>query len=176
MAVKSTDISVYADQINEVAELHLKGQRPSEIAKATGIPNARVVQMINDWKNAAINSKVVQARAREALAGADQHFSLLTRDAYELNEDAKTGGNLSARNAALKLVLDIEKSRIDMLQKAGLLENKELAQHLAETEERQEALMKIITEVINGCPRCKPKVLSRMAGIGSEPVIIEHES
>lgn len=59
-----------------------------------------------------------------------------------------------------------------MLQKAGLLENRELAEQLVENEKKQAAIMEIIKEVISTCNHCKPKVLKRMSQMNGEAVII----
>ena len=170
--MSAQDVELYAEKMNGIVERHLKGLKPWEIANETGYKSSEIVRIINDWKHAAANSDVVRIRAREALAGADQHFTDLIKQAYELNDDAKTGQSLAQRTAALKLVLDIEKSRIDMLQKAGLLENRELAEQLVENEKKQAAIMEIIKEVISTCNHCKPKVLKRMSQMNGEAVII----
>lgn len=170
-----TDLAEHLDEVNQVAAEYLKGKSETEISNELAIPRSRVVVLVKEWKTMASNSDAVRVRAREALAGADQHFSQLIKEAYDLLEDARDQDALGARAGALKLVLDIEKSRIDMLQKAGLLENRELAEKMMETEAKQAAIMKIITEVVAECPHCKPKVLQRMAGMGDEPVVIyEH--
>jgi len=63
-----------------------------------------------------------------------------------------------------------------MLQKAGLLENKELADQLLEAERKQDILVKILREVSGECQRCKNEVARRLAqASGQEEVItVEH--
>lgn len=172
------DIIEHMEEVNQVAAEYIKGFNETEISKELDIPRARVSSLLKEWKKMASNSEAVRSRAREALAGADQHYSKLIKQAYEIIEDANTQGSLSAKNNAIKLILDIESKRIDMLQKAGLLENKELSDQLLETERKQELLMKILTEVSGKCPTCKLKVLDRLSevsGPNGEAVVI-HES
>lgn len=174
----TTDILVHLEEVNKVAAEYIKGFNESEISQQLDIPRARVSSLLREWKTMASNSEAVRARAREALSSADTHYSRLIKQAYEVIEDATTTANLSAKTAAIKLVLDIESKRIDMLQKAGLLENKELADQLLETERKQELLMKVLTEVSGTCNRCKPEVLKRLSEVSGptgEAVVI-HES
>ena len=112
------------------------------------------------------NNEVIRAIAKEALAGADQHYNHLIRKAYEVIDDADQTQNLGAKTNALKLILDIENKRMDMLQKAGLLENKELADQLIEQERKQEILLGILKEVVGNCNSCKIEVAKRLAGYG----------
>ena len=173
-----TDILTHIEEVNKVATEYIKGLNETEISKQLDIPKARVSSLLREWKTMASNSEAVRARAREALAGADTHYSRLIKQAYEVIEDANIQGSLTAKTTALKLIMDIESKRIDMLQKAGLLENKELADQLLETERRQEVLMKILADVSGSCQRCKPEVLRRLAeasGPEGEAIVI-HES
>jgi hypothetical protein len=158
-----SELIEHMEEVNRVASEYIKGLNESEISRELDIPRARVSSLLREWKSMASNSEAVRARAREALSGADQHYSKLIKQAYEVIDEATTNSNLSAKTAAIKLILDIESKRIDMLQKAGLLENKELADQLLETERKQELLMKILAEVSGKCPTCKTQVLSRLA-------------
>lgn len=174
----STDIIGHLEEVNKVATEYIKGLNESEISKELDIPRARVSSLLREWKSMASNSEAVRARAREALSGADTHYSRLIKQAYEVIEDANTQGALTVKTAAIKLILDIEAKRIDMLQKAGLLENKEIAEQLLETERKQELLMRILTEVSGTCNKCKPEVLRRLSEVSGptgEAVVI-HES
>ena len=173
-----SELIEHMEEVNRVAAEYIKGFNETEISKELDIPRARVSTLLREWKNLASNSEAVRARAREALSGADQHYSKLIKQAYEVIDEASINSNLSAKTAAIKLILDIESKRIDMLQKAGLLENKELADQLLETERKQELLMKILTDVSGKCPTCKVQVLARLSNVsgptGEAVVINEH--
>jgi hypothetical protein len=64
-----------------------------------------------------------------------------------------------------------------MLQEVGLLDNAELATQIAETEHKQDILVKILKEVTATCPKCKMDVAKRLSQITGivEPVVIETE-
>ena len=174
-----TELLDHIEQVNRVATEYIKGLNETEISRELDIPKARVSSLLREWKTMASNSEAVRSRAREALAGADQHYSKLIKQAYEVIDEANQTSALGIKNQAIKLILDIESRRIEMLQKAGLLENKELADQLLETERKQELLMKILTDVSGSCSKCKPEVLRRLSEVSGpqgEAVIIQHES
>jgi hypothetical protein len=80
--------------------------------------------------------------------------------------------NLSAKTAAIKLVMDIESKRIDMLQKAGLLENKELAEEMVEIEKRQEVLVLILKDIASEYPEIRDEIMRRLSSISRENEVI----
>lgn len=173
-----TDILTHLEEVNAVATEYIKGLNETEISRELDIPKARVSSLLREWKQMASNSEAVRSRAREALAAADQHYGKLIKQAYEVIDDANLNQNSSVKLNAIKLVLDIETRRIDMLQKAGLLENKELAEQLLETERKQELIMGILKDIAAKYPNIKNEILMRLAEVSGptgEAVVI-HES
>lgn len=154
------------ENINKVAEEFLKGNtNPTSISKATGFKRSEVVEYLDEWRMVIRSDRQVQVRAREALAGADQHYSMLIKEAWEVIEEAKRQGQLPQQTAALKLVADVQQKQIDMLQKAGMLDNNEMAEKIVETEEKQQMLVEIIRDVVSGCERCKPIVFGKLSKV-----------
>lgn len=164
----------HLDLVNKVAAEYLKGADDAEIAKVLVIPRGRVKALLNDWRLMVANNQAIQARAKEALAGADQHYSALIKKAYEVIDSADQVQNLGAKTTSIKLIADIESKRLEMLQKAGLLDNQELADQLLETERKQEILIQILKEVTSTCNVCKPKVLSKLSAINEGAVVIDN--
>ena len=165
----------HLDTMNSVVAEYLKGETPTDIAKSMGMARVRVVGLIDEWRGLIANNEAIRSRAREALGQADQHFTRLINSAYEVIDSADQRDNLSAKTNAIKLVVDIETKRIGMLQQAGMLENTELAEELAETEQKQAALESILKEVISECSHCKPKVMQRLAATADpqEAVVVD---
>jgi hypothetical protein len=162
----------HLDLVNKVASEYLKGLDASEISKALNIPRVKVTELLTDWRVMAANNQAIHARAKEALAGADQHFSSLIKKAYEVIDSADTTANLTAKTTSIKLIADIESKRLEMLQKAGLLDNQELADELLETERKQEILISILKEVTSSCESCRPKVLSKLSQVNEGGVVV----
>ena len=166
------DLVKHLDKVNTVVEEYLKGNDPTKISKDLSIPRTQVVQLINEWKVMASANDAIRARAKEALAAADTHYSKLISKSYEVIDEASMTNNLSAKTTAIKLVMDIESKRIDMLQKAGLLENKELADEMMEIERRQDVLMAILKDIASEYPQVRDEIMRRLSSIAKKDEVI----
>ena len=166
------DIVEHYDQMNKVVEEHLKGSTPKQIQTKFGMTRAQVLDFIDEYKKIIHNDPNVHNRAREALAGADQHYNLIIATAWETVEQADQNQQYAVKTQALKLVADTEAKRIDMLNKAGALENTELAEQVVETERKQKILMEILRDVVYDCDHCKVKVAERLAQISNQVEVI----
>ena len=157
------DLIGHLDEVNKVVGEYLKGSEPTKISKELSIPRQKVVAYLNEWKAMAADNAAIRARAKEALVVADTHYSKLIEKAYEVIDEATMTANLNAKSGAIKLVMDLESRRIDMLQKAGLLENKELAEEMLEIESRQEVLIGILKDIAAEHPEIRDKIMSRLS-------------
>jgi len=166
------DLVAHLDEVNRVVEKYLQGNEPTQISKELAIPRQKVVALIDEWRGLAADNAIIRARAKEALAGADAHYNKLIQKAYEVMDDATTTANLTAKNASIKLVMDIEKTRIEMLQKAGLLENKELAEEMIEIERNQEILVGILKDIATEHPEIRDQIMRRLSQIAKEKEVI----
>ena len=68
--------------------------------------------------------------------------------------------------------MDIEAKRIDMLQKAGLLENKELAEEMIQIERRQDVLMSILRDIAAEYPEVRDEIMRRLSDIAKRDEVI----
>lgn len=171
------ELADHFDRMNKVVSELLKGNSPTSIATITGMQRKEVVELIDEWKSVVHNDTNIKDRAREAISGADQHYAMLIKEAWKTVEDADQAGQLNVKATALKLIADIEGKRIGMLQEVGLLDNAEMATQIAETEHKQEILVKILKEVTATCPKCKMEVAKRLSQITGvvEPIEIIEE-
>jgi len=170
--MNDTDIMLHLDEVNKVASEYVKGNTEIQISKSLDIPRTRVVRLLDEWRGMIANNDAIRARAREALATADQHYNRLIQKAYEVIDSAESQGDLGEKRQSLKLILEIENKRIEMLQKAGLLENKEIAEELMESERKMEVLVKILREVSGQCDHCKVEVTKRLADVAKPDEVI----
>lgn len=167
----------HLDTVNKVVGEYLKGNDPTKISKQLDIPRTKVAALIKEWQVMASDNSAIRARAKEALAAADEHYSRLISQAYEVIDEATTTANLGAKTNGIKLVMDLESKRIEMLQKAGLLENKELAEEMLEIERRQEILMVILKDVAAEHPEIRDKIMKKLSEASeklNETVTIVH--
>jgi hypothetical protein len=169
---KDIEIVEHLDEINKVVEEYLKGSDPTKISKDLSIPRTRVVAHLNEWKVMVSANDAIRSRAKEALAAADAHYGKLIAKAYEVIDEATMNNNLGAKTAGIKLVLDIEAKRIEMLQKAGLLENKELAEEVVEIERRQEVLVNILKDIAKDHPQVRDLIMQKLSDISKSDEVI----
>ena len=172
------DLTVeHLDEMNKVVERYLQGSDATQISKELALPRTKVVAHLDQWKTMASDNAAIRARAKEALVAADTHYNKLINKAYEVIDEATTVGNLGAKNAGIKLVLDIESKRIDMLQKAGLLENKELAEEMLEIERKQDVLKSILKDIAAEHPEVRDKIMRRLSDISKagEVITVVHD-
>lgn len=158
----------HVDLMNKVVSKYLEGNDETKISKQLNIPRQKVVSFLGEWRLMASNNAAIRERAREALVAADTHYSKLIKQAYEVIDDATTTANLGAKNAAIKLVLDIESRRIEMLQKAGLLENKEMAEEMMEIERKQDILSNILKDIARDYPAIRDDLMRRLSSVAKE--------
>jgi len=167
----SAELTLYEhlDLLDDVVQRYLKGEHPNAIAKSLGVKRVTVMELIGEWQKFAANNRHISDRAREALVGADKHYSMIIERGWETIEQADTNSDLRTKNAALGLVANVEQKRMEMLQKAGVLDNTELAAQLAEAEERQQELIAILKDL---CPDCKANVAMRLGRVSGEAVTV----
>jgi hypothetical protein len=59
-----------------------------------------------------------------------------------------------------------------MLQKAGLLENKELADEMLEIERKQDILVGILRDIASEHPEIRDKIMKRLSDVSREQEVI----
>mgnify|MGYP003441407448 FL=1 len=164
-------------------ELFVQNQSPSQIAKKLGIKRVEVERHVDEWRQASSGSKFLQERVTDLLSLLDTHYAKLIRDYWTLAEDIDAEIDVAGpkekaslfgqKNSALGKIADLEAKRIDVLQRAGLLEAADMGDQFAEQEEKQQQVIAILHEVTAHCPRCKIEVANRLAKItGQAPVIV----
>ena len=159
------ELADHFDKMNKVVEELLKGNNPSQIAKTLSLPRVDVIKHIDEWRSIIHNDNSIRTRAKEALAGADQHYAMIISKAWETVEQADANSQFGTKAQALKLIADVEAKRLDMLNKAGVLENSDLGNQLIETERKQQVLIDILKQITMKCNNCKKEVAQRLSEI-----------
>jgi hypothetical protein len=93
---------------------------------------------------------------------------MLIKEAWDVVNEAGNTNQLSQKTAALKLISDVQQKQIDMLQKAGMLDNHEMAEKIIETEQRQEVIVGVIRDVVSSCDSCRIEVAERLSKISDK--------
>lgn len=162
---KELDTLDRIEQMNTVVAAHLKGDNATAIARSTGMKRAQVIEYIDEWKLIAQNNKAIQARATEALTGMDEHYNMIIRELWEVLEEADMNNDLKTKTTVLKNLADVEGKRVDLLQKAGLIDSQHAGEEVIEMERKHEILIGILREVTSECPHCKVEVARRLSKV-----------
>jgi len=163
--VSELELADHFDRMNKVVEELLKGNNPSQISKNLAISRADVIKHIDEWRSIIHTDNSIRTRAKEAIAGADQHYAMIISKAWETVEQADANSQYGTKAQALKLIADVEAKRLDMLNKAGVLENSDLGNQLIDNERKQQILIDILKQVSSKCDNCKREVAQRLSDI-----------
>jgi len=154
----------YYERQQDVMQMFVKDPNETRIAKALGIPRKDVVALIRDFKDSARGTDVRRERTEELITMVDAHYGLLIKkqweviDATDNDPDPKV---LTVKNAAIKGVADLERQRVEVMQKAGLLDAADMGDEVARMEEQQNALMEFLNREL--CSACNDKLKRLMA-------------
>lgn len=163
--------------LDGVVQLYLEGNSIPSIAKKMGMLVRDVEANIQEWAVYVRGNKNIQQRARESVHIADAHFNKIIRELWEVVEEAAEGGNLAAKNVALKTLADTEVKRTQMLEKAGNSDAEAMAELLLENEKKIEVIYKLLKELAGDCAHCRPIILSELRKFADpqEPIVIKYE-
>lgn len=166
----------YFDEMNRVVEGWMRyGASPSaisKIAQETGLSRAKAKAYVEEWREIYKNDKAVQDRAQEALQQFDAQISLVQKNLWDVDEDAQQVGDLKTRATVLKSIADIEAKRQETFQKAGLYDDAELGDKLAETQDKADAISKLLIEVAKQWPETKTFIQEGLTEIfGRSPMV-----
>lgn len=175
MTLPSVIDSTAGQQILDVAELAAKGWKPMHISKELGIPFAAVKKNIEMWEEILRNDLESRDAARDYLNRmVDSYDTLLKKSHENLDnlKDMRFDEKISAQiNATLKNIADFEAKRVDALQKAGLLDAHDLGDELAEREEREAQLIKILRDDL--CQNCKMVVATKLQSLTNQVEVVQ---
>lgn len=165
--------------VEDVAELHVKGISPYTIARRLSIKVVEAKAAIEQWQNIVQNDMDSRDAARDYLNKLVAHYDTLISKAHENLDELNTlafDEKVSAqRNATMKNIADFEAKRVDLLQKAGLLDAGELGDELAEREERESMILEILRNDL--CNDCKIHVRDKITRMTSvvEGTVVDDE-
>lgn len=164
------------DQMNQVVEIYLKGESNEiKIAKQLGIKRGDVAKYLQEYRELAINDPYVRARAKEAMFNLDKHYDIILQELWNTVREAEFSNDYKAKASTLKIIADIENQRLSALQKAGLFDDREMADQMAEMERQRDVLVGIIKDVASHCDNCRSEVAKRLSKLDpnrAEPVDI----
>ena len=169
-------------QQNAVYDDYVKGeQNYTKLAKKHNITRAEAIKMVEEVNTYVRQSGAFKEMAKERLSEMDHHYSMLIKEGWEAIEEMKQDGGKSDKIATtLKAIADIEAKRQDALQKAGMYDDYEVGDMLAESERKIDAIRSLLREVIAKHPETKQMILVGLRDIQDpdrlpEPEVIDGE-
>jgi hypothetical protein len=162
------------EERDQAIALFLKGHKESSIARQLGVPRKDVVNYIAGFHEHAKNNELLQERGRQVVLEFDTQQDYIMRELVKAIEEADDNGDYKTKGSLLKTLHDVQKGRVDTMQKAGMISDASLGDELAEMEEKHEALINILKEVSASCNRCKTEVARKLARITGrpEPIVV----
>lgn len=171
-------VEVYKE-VEQAGELWLKNHDYRQIASEMGIPIAKAREYIAQWKNWmhhwANESAEPGERVAEVIDEVDQHFGLITKEAWATVEQADANGNLNAKNAALKIAQSTQKDRAEMIRQAAESYDSKLVEEMHETQKNQEILIEILREVAEKYPEATQYIKERLGEVTGDVEVIKVE-
>lgn len=165
----------YYEERDKVVQLFLKGQKDLAISRSLGIPRKDVLAHIRGFHEYAKNNELLQDRGLQVVQEFDHQQDFIIRELISAVEEADDAGDYKTKGALLKTLHDVQKGRVDTMQKAGMLSDAALGDELAAMEEKHEILMDILRKVSTSCNRCKMEVARELARVTGkpEPVVVD---
>lgn len=166
-------------QQNAVYDDYVKGeQNYAKLAKKHGITRADAITMVEEVNSYIRQSGAFKEMAKERLGEMDHHYSMLIHTVWEAIEEMRQDGKHDKVPAAAKAAGDLEAKRQEALQKAGMFEDYEIGDMLAESERKVGEVTKLLKRVIAEFPETKQMIIEGIKNIENpdrlpEPDIVE---
>lgn len=165
------------ENIKKVGDLYAEGvTSPFTIARRLSMTVVEVRGYLETWHEIIRNDAESKDLARDALhTMLDRYDRLIARahenikDLEDLAYDEKVSAQI---NTTLKNIGDWDAKRVDLLQKAGMLDNHDLGDELAEREERESLILDMLRNDL--CETCQLAIrdkITRLTGVVQGTVV-----
>lgn len=156
--------------MEEVAKLMMKGYSEYQVARRTEFKVVEVKALWAQYRERLAADPLARDAARDHLNMMVRQFDELIKGLHEnldnletLDYDEKVSAQI---NTTTKNIGELQAKRVDLLQKAGLLEAGELGDELAEREEREAMIIKILQHDL--CANCQDHVRDKLTALTGE--------
>lgn len=167
---------------NEVYDDYVRGEQNfSALARKHNITRAKAIEMVEEVNAYVRQSGVFKEMAKERLSEMDHHYSMLIKEGWLAVEDMKDSNKSDKIPSALKAIGDLEAKRQEALTKAGMYDDYEVGDMLAESERKIDGIKHLLKEVITKFPESKNMILAGLRDIQDpnrlpEPEVIDGET
>lgn len=148
----------------KVVDLRSHGKTDRYISKELGIPYKQVDILYREWSELAKADGQARAWASDLLTLAIKQYDELLDGYHDLLEKIRNSNFdekwANQENRALSGIADTIAKRLDFVQKAGLLENEDLGDELADMEEKAAIIIDILQNDL--CADCRVHVQRKL--------------
>ncbi len=150
--------------MEEVAKHMMRGESEYQAARRLNMKVVEVRSLWQNYKDRLNNDALARDAARDSLnvmvKQYDDLIKVLHDNLYGLNDLDYKDKISSQIVATTKAIGDLQAKRVDLLQKAGLLDAHDLGDELAEREEREALLINILRNDL--CDDCRSVVARKL--------------
>jgi hypothetical protein len=165
------------DLTEKVGMLHMKGYSDSDIAAELDIKRRDVQSYINDWqlliRREATTGVEIKDKITNVLFEVEEHWRRVTKEAWNVVEQADNQGLLSQKTAALKLIASVNKDKAAAFDKFGGNYDQELIDEMNRTQYHQEILIKLLREIKDKYPEVAEIIARRISQVTQEAEVLE---
>lgn len=171
--VELLDSTVMVER-HDVVELYLKGTSVGTIAKDLHLTVVQVKTHLAAWQEVIKTDKGVKDRAYQAIGNMTEHYNMIINQLWQAYETAGFQDDYKVQASILKSIADVEGKRVELLQKAGVIGDKQLGDEMAELEITNEKLKAILMDTSSKCDHCRPLVAQGLADMlgKAHPVVV----
>ena len=162
------------EQEKEVINYIASGKTTSEIYTLTNIPPKRQREIKDRFALYAQNDMASQARVKESIAYMEEYFVKMIRDLDHVYEEAESQGDLKLQKEIIREKSNLMKTKIELMQKSGILNANGIGDQMLELEEREEAIKELIVTIAQEFPQTKRRISELLAELDGK--VISHRT
>lgn len=162
---KELTLRDHADLLDKVGKAWIEKRNPTAIARELKISRKEVLEIIEEFRDVAKNSKELQDRAIDALHEYDATLNRVIEEYWAIYKGAEEKNAVTI----LKNVADVERQRVETLQKAGLYSDSAIGDELAEMEAKAQAIKELLKEVASTHPETRLMIQQGLMRIFGQP-------
>lgn len=155
-----------AELIQEIAQMSMRGKTQADIAREKGISTVTVRAYIDQWqgyvKDKATSDPELLDRFLENSLQFIENFDLLIKNAWEVHEEAKEAGVVTARLQAIKVIQELTAQKARLYQLLGPRVDTNYLEKAKRAERVNDILSHIIQDTVRDCDVCMPLVWERL--------------
>lgn len=153
-----------------VVQLTAEGRSTAYIQKETGVGPAGQRQINKDFKNYAQNDMYAETVARQLVGYVNEHYGAIIKRFYEAVDEAEQNGDYKIKATILKQIVDTEKIRVEILQKAGVLTAHSVGDDIAQMQSEKAQIIELLKEIAQKFPEAKQAIVKGISRITQETV------